>query len=315
VAHFTPIVEDAVLALIDTMPLDKNTKPRAYALIHRILHQVRRERGRERGVDLARGDVLTSIEDLGEGCGLSRQMVRNLLGPKHLGKSFLSLNPTNKYSVLHVVDMDTYINDGMKANPQPTNNQPATNQQPTSHTPEHYSKKEKEKEKERGDITPDSECDLLPISPEFDIQARMAHYRQLKTQHKARHNDLTVQQVLLRLHQSKDVYHELGEQLTAADADQIVTDWLTKHKPTQATGLFADSPWGVPWWRVCLDGGRTPKGNGKAEEEPRGFVPDDEVRAMTSKPAWISTRRFLKLHPEMNGDPRAQAEDQTHGNP
>ena len=49
-----------MLALIDTMPLDKNTKPRAYALIHRILHQVRRERGRERGVDLARGDVLTS---------------------------------------------------------------------------------------------------------------------------------------------------------------------------------------------------------------------------------------------------------------
>ncbi len=96
-AHFTPIVEDAVLALLDTMPLDKNTKPRAYALIHRILHQVRREPGKERGRDLLRGDVLIGVEELGEACGLSRQNMRTLLGPNYLGKSFLTPMPSGSF--------------------------------------------------------------------------------------------------------------------------------------------------------------------------------------------------------------------------
>ena len=141
-----------MLALLDTMPLDKNTKPRAYALVHRILHQVRREPGRERGLDLRRGDVLISVEELGDGCGLSRQMVRNLLGPKHLGNSFLRVNSTNRYSVLSIKDIDSYICDGLQTNPKPTSNQPVTNQQPTSHTPEHYSKKEEGRRK----VLPDS---------------------------------------------------------------------------------------------------------------------------------------------------------------
>jgi hypothetical protein len=316
---WAPIDEDAVREMVAALP--RRTEAQrftTYVLVMYMLCRARRSPVTESGIELQRGQLFCKVRTFGDPAGLSYQNVRTILSTLE-SSGEITISPTHTGSVITVCAFDSYVvlldSHQRSANAVLTQHQRSANAAPTQSRAPNIVQTLDVKTVEGevySDITPDSESDLLPVTEDFDIQARMTHYRQQKTTHKARHNDLTVQQVILRLHQSKDVFHELGEQLTGADVDQIVTDWLTRRKPTQATGLFSDSPWQVPWWRVCLDGGKAPKGNGNAEEAPRGYVSDEEVLAMTEKPAWISTRRFLKLHPEMNGDPRAQAEDQTH---
>jgi len=157
---WTSVDEHAVAELVGGLNIDKDTVVKAYALIHRILHQAQKTDTKDRGQSLARGDLLVGIEELGQGCGLSRQMTRNLI-EKHLDGPFLTRSATNKYTVLHVVNFDTYVPAGQSSNQLPTSNQPATNQQPPSpplQSPYRVGAKELEEEVE----LPSGELDSPP---------------------------------------------------------------------------------------------------------------------------------------------------------
>jgi len=105
---------------------------------------------------------------------------------------------------------------------------------------------------------PDSELDLLPVQPEFNVAARMAHYRKMAKRCKPiSRNLLIVENVLTRLHRNRSVAHTLGHQLTATECDAMVNNWLAKGWPIDAAQMFheAKNQGGVPWWQVCLNYG------------------------------------------------------------
>jgi hypothetical protein len=93
------------------------------------------------------------------------------------------------------------------------------------------------------------------MDPAWNPQARMQHYRTLKAKHRRNQNDLIVESVLQRMHRSKDIFHELGHQLTAEETDKIVSDWMTRGRPVRPQQLMQIAPtWNIPWWDVCLRG-------------------------------------------------------------
>lgn len=107
-------------------------------------------------------------------------------------------------------------------------------------------------ELEDPDDVPD-ETPPLPVAPEWDIAAVMASYRAGKAASKARHNDVEVERVIGRLHQSQAVATELGGQLTTAEACQIMDNWLEHRHPVRVTELpMWSDKWKAPAWLVCL---------------------------------------------------------------
>ena len=155
--YWTPIDGDAVERLVNSLSCADANRANAYALVHVILHNARREPGVSRGEKLERGDVIMTLEELGAPARIGRNTVKNLIG-KHLNGVFVTIKATNRmtnrFSILHVIDMDTYVRDLISSS-QPDSqpdSQPLANRSPTAsqplaiHTPEHCIKREKEKE-------------------------------------------------------------------------------------------------------------------------------------------------------------------------
>lgn len=97
-----------------------------------------------RGAIVKRGSFITSDEHLALETKMSRQEVRTAIG-KLISTNEIHKQATNKYTILSVINYDTYQNNS--TDQQPTNNQPVTNQQPTTNQPvtttkEHEERKE-----------------------------------------------------------------------------------------------------------------------------------------------------------------------------
>lgn len=82
-------------------------------------------------IRLRAGQIVTGRKRLAEEMAMSVQNIRTCLELlKNIG--FLTIKPTNKYSVLTVVNWASYQSDDCKVTNKPTGNQPATNQQLTT---------------------------------------------------------------------------------------------------------------------------------------------------------------------------------------
>ena len=86
------------------------------------------------GIHIKRGQVLTSRKHLSEDLKLSEQQVRTALKKLEKTKE-ITINTTNKYTLVTIENYDFYQERGDKATNSLTSNQPATNQQLTSNQP------------------------------------------------------------------------------------------------------------------------------------------------------------------------------------
>jgi hypothetical protein len=137
---------------------------------------------------------------------------------------------------------------------------------------------------------PESELSLLPVDPRFKIADRMATWARECDKHKRRKgNVLMVQQVLERLHASREVAAELGHQMRACEADAILANWAKHGRPMRPAEMFSIAPtWNAPWWLVCLNcgidemrgkrpGNGKANGNGNGDYERRYPTPDEAL--------------------------------------
>jgi hypothetical protein len=82
-------------------------------------------------ISIKRGQFVFGRKIASEETGLSEQQIRTCL--KHLEKvKNLTSISTNKYSIITIINWDTYQQDDKKSTNIPTNNQPAINQQSTT---------------------------------------------------------------------------------------------------------------------------------------------------------------------------------------
>lgn len=86
------------------------------------------------GIHIKRGQVLTSRKHLSEDLKLSEQQVRTALKKLEKTKE-ITINTTNKYTLVTIENYDFYQERGDKTTNSLTSNQPATNQQLTSNQP------------------------------------------------------------------------------------------------------------------------------------------------------------------------------------
>ena len=87
--------------------------------------------GKWQGIDVLRGQHITSVEKIAQNTGLSRQMVRTALS-KLVSTGEIIIKATNRYSLITVVKWAVYQHDTDDTNQQ--NNQPC-NQQLTNNQP------------------------------------------------------------------------------------------------------------------------------------------------------------------------------------
>lgn len=99
-----------------------------------LLLKANHKEGAWQGVSINRGQILTGRKKLSEATGLSEQSVRTSL--KRLKNSGeIEVLPTNKNSLITLVNYDIYQGEDDSPTSDLTNNQPATNQQSTSNQP------------------------------------------------------------------------------------------------------------------------------------------------------------------------------------
>lgn len=151
---------------------DSNT----YRLFTYLLMLANTEDKRWQGIDIKRGELVTSSESLAQALNLGREQVRNAL--KKLERSEITSKPTNKYTLICINNYDIYQAreedgeaEGLENQPanqptdnqQTTNNQPTTNQQPTT-----IKKHKKHKKQEEGNIptpTPSEKPEKIRYAP------------------------------------------------------------------------------------------------------------------------------------------------------
>ena len=96
-----------------------------------LLLSANRKDGKWQGIDVLRGQHITSTEKIAQNTGLSRQMVRTALS-KLESTGEITIKATNRFSLLTVVKWAVYQHDADDTNQQ--NNQPC-NQQLTNNQP------------------------------------------------------------------------------------------------------------------------------------------------------------------------------------
>ena len=104
------------------------TVPNTFRLFVHLLIKANHEDTYWRGVPVLRGQVFTGRKLLAEELDLSEQEIRTAL--KNLLQSEITIKSTSKYSVVTILNYDSYQHS--KQDNQPTSNQQATNKQPTS---------------------------------------------------------------------------------------------------------------------------------------------------------------------------------------
>ena len=81
--------------------------------------------GKWQGIDVLRGQHITSVEKIAQNTGLSRQMVRTALG-KLVSTGEITIKATNRYSLITVINWAVYQHEADDTNQQ--NNQPHNQQ-------------------------------------------------------------------------------------------------------------------------------------------------------------------------------------------
>ena len=109
--------------------------PNTFSVWIYCLTHARHEDGSWQGVSLEAGQLVTGRNAISKETGVSSRGVRTAL--EHLKKSGnLTIKPTNKFSVITVVNWEFWQGGGnatdQQTDQQPTNNRPATDQQPTT---------------------------------------------------------------------------------------------------------------------------------------------------------------------------------------
>lgn len=98
--------------------------------------------GKWHGIEIKRGQRLTSRNSLAKGTRLSVQQIRTSL--KRLeGTGEISLKSTKQYTIITIVKYDTYQTDIREANPRLTHDQPTANPQLTTNEQREQGKKVK----------------------------------------------------------------------------------------------------------------------------------------------------------------------------
>ena len=99
-----------------------------------------------RGITVKRGQVLIGRLKLAESLGFSEQQIRTALNKLKSTKE-LTIKTTNKYSLVTVLNYDTYQQVNQQTNQRVTNNQPTTNQQLTTTNKDNKDNKDNKRER------------------------------------------------------------------------------------------------------------------------------------------------------------------------
>ncbi len=107
------------------------TEPLTCHLFQHLIMKANFEDKKWRGISVKKGQLITGRNSLSEQTGLSEQQVRTAL--KNLVASGdISIEPTNKFSLVTVENYSLYQADKPQATSQPTSKQPTDNQQSTT---------------------------------------------------------------------------------------------------------------------------------------------------------------------------------------
>lgn len=117
-----------------------------------------------KGTIVKRGSFITSDEHLALETKMSRQEVRTAIG-KLISTNEIHKQATNKYTILSVINYDTYQSNG--TDEQPSSNQPATNEQPTNNQPVTTTKEYKEREENKESTSTTRATEILKFNPEL----------------------------------------------------------------------------------------------------------------------------------------------------
>ena len=112
---FTPINENAVDHLLDSLPCRDKVWRHAWIVVYKILHRCRRKPSTFEGISLQRGQFIFSEPKLAEQCRLSPQEIRTLLD-KFRKVQFLTTKTTGIKSIGTVLNFDTYVIDQKENN-------------------------------------------------------------------------------------------------------------------------------------------------------------------------------------------------------
>ena len=107
------------------------TKPNMVQLFLHFLLLANHEEGSWRGINIKRGQFITGRNSLSKDTGLSPQSIRSCI--KRLkSTNEITTQPTNKFSIITIVNWEEYQKSTNTLTTKITNNQPAINQQPSS---------------------------------------------------------------------------------------------------------------------------------------------------------------------------------------
>lgn len=108
-----------------------STDPNTSHLFLHCLIRANYEDTKWRGIEIKRGEFITSYKSLSQDTGLSVQQVRTAL-KKLISTSNLTSKTTNKYQVISVTNYNKYQDSNKQPNNQITNNQQTNNKQITT---------------------------------------------------------------------------------------------------------------------------------------------------------------------------------------
>lgn len=103
-------------------------------MLHLFIHlllSANHEKGRWRGVEVQRGQLVTGRNSLNRETGITETPLRSRL-KKLEDSGEITIQPTNKYSIITIVNYDLYQKDGKKVTSNNVVEQPSTNNQITT---------------------------------------------------------------------------------------------------------------------------------------------------------------------------------------
>lgn len=127
-----------------------------------------------KGIEIKRGQVITGRKQLADDNGLTERKVRTAL-EKLQSTGEITIETTNKYSLITIVNYDFYQSELSTATNKPTNNRPTDDQQPTNNRPQRNNDNNlimEERKKDSLDQTDNfSPSGLVPY-PQSDAEVR-----------------------------------------------------------------------------------------------------------------------------------------------
>ena len=117
------------------------TDPNTFRLFFHLVLNANHEKASWRGIEIERGQFITSPDKLATQLDLSRQQIRTALKKLELTNE-VTTKSTNKYTVVTVEKYDFYQDDARTSTNKPTNQQPTNNQQITTNNNEYNKKNE-----------------------------------------------------------------------------------------------------------------------------------------------------------------------------